>query len=80
MNEILIDPELDLEQPVEEPDEKTPPPGRSKSERIEQAITLMTDSIWAGVGLVLWMPQIVRVVITSAIRLTHATLTRQPTD
>jgi hypothetical protein len=40
----------------------------------------MADAVWAVVGLFLWIPQIVRVVITSALRLIHATLTRQPTD
>jgi hypothetical protein len=54
--------------------------GLSKSQRIEQAILLMADAVWAVVGLFLWIPQIVRVVITSALRLIHATLTRQPTD
>ena len=80
MSEILIDPELGLEEPIDEPVLEGVAAQRSKTERVEQAITLMTDTIWAGIGLVLWVPQIVRVLITSAVRLIHATLTRQPID
>lgn len=47
---------------------------------IEQLIILLADSVWAVVGLVLWIPQIVRVVLTTAIRLVHSALTGQPTD
>jgi hypothetical protein len=47
---------------------------------VEQVILLMADAVWAVVGLFLWIPQIVRVVLTSAFRLVHAALTRQPID
>lgn len=80
MNEILIDPELDLDQPIDEPVRESAERQSSKTERIEHVITLITDSLWAGIGLVLWLPQIVRVVIISAMRLIHAMLTRQPID
>ena len=70
MNELLQD--LDLEDSTTD---STPTPNR-----IEQIIVLLADSVWAVVGLVLWIPQIVRVVITSAIRLVHSALTRQPID
>lgn len=73
MNELLSD--LDLEESG--PPTKDRP---SKTQRIEQVILLMADAVWAVVGLFLWIPQIVRVVVTSAIRLVHAALTRQPTD
>jgi len=73
MSELLSD--LDL-------DEASDPSGESlpRTHRIEQVILLMADAVWAVVGLVLWIPQIVRVVITSAIRLIHAALTRQSID
>jgi hypothetical protein len=51
-----------------------------KPNRIEQVIVLLADAVWAVVGLVLWIPQIVRVVTTTAIRLVHSALTRQPID
>ncbi len=51
-----------------------------KPNRIEQTIVLLADAVWGVVGLVLWIPQIVRVVITSAVRLIHSALTRQPID
>ena len=70
MSELLQD--LDLE---ESPSSSSPTPNR-----IEQIIVLLADSVWAVVGLVLWIPQIVRVVITSAVRLVHSALTRQPID
>ena len=70
MDELLTD--VDLDEPA-----ATRPP---KTHRIEQAIVLMANSVWALVGLILWVPQIVRVVITSALRLIHAALTRQPID
>ena len=70
MNELLQD--LDLEDSTTD---STPEPNR-----IEQIIVLLADSVWAVVGLLLWIPQIVRVVITSAIRLVHSALTRQPID
>lgn len=70
MNQLLQD--LDLEDSTTD---STPKPNR-----IEQIIVLLADSVWAVVGLVLWIPQIVRVVITSAIRLVHSALTRQPID
>jgi len=73
MSELLSDLELDESG---EPDRKSLP----KTYRVEQTILLMADAVWAVVGLVLWIPQIVRVVITSAIRLIHAALTRQPID
>lgn len=50
------------------------------SERVEQGLVLAANAIWAVVGLVLWLPQIARVVLTSAARLVHAALTRQPAD
>lgn len=67
--------DLDLDESSESRKENLP-----KSQRIEQVILLMADAVWAVVGLVLWIPQIVRVVFTSAIRLIHAALTRQPID
>lgn len=70
MDELLSNPRLD------EPSAKRPP----KTRRIEQAIVLMANSVWAVVGLFLWIPQIVRVLLTSAARLIHAALTRQPID
>lgn len=70
MNDLLSNLDLD------EPGEVEPP----KSHPIEQAILLLADMVWAVVGLVLWIPQIVRVVVTSAARLVHAALTRQPID
>ena len=73
MNELLSD--LDLDEPSDSNQVKTP-----KTRRIEQAILLLADAVWAIVGLLLWIPQIVRVVITSAVRLVHAALTRQPTE
>ena len=73
MGELLSDLELGESRP--------PSKDRlSNTQRIEQVILLMADAVWAVVGLFLWIPQIVRVVITSAVRLIHATLTRQPTD
>jgi len=73
MSELLSD--LDLEESGDDTKRKLP-----KTQRIEQAIVLVADAVWAVVGLVLWIPQIVRVVITSAIRLVHAALTRQPIE
>ena len=70
MSELLQD--LDLEESA-----TTSAP---KPNRIEQVIVLLADAVWAVVGLVLWIPQIVRVVITTAIRLVHSALTRQPID
>lgn len=70
VSELLKD--LDLEEP---PTDSVPEPNR-----IEQVIVLLADAVWAVVGLVLWIPQIVRVVITTAIRLVHSALTRQPID
>ena len=70
MSELLQD--LDLEESVTD--------SAPKPNRIEQIIVLVADAVWAVVGLVLWIPQIVRVVITSAIRLVHSALTRQPID
>lgn len=73
MSELLSD--LDLEESGDDTRSKLP-----KTQRIEQIILLIADAVWAVVGLVLWIPQIVRVVITSAIRLIHSALTRQPID
>ena len=70
VSELLQD--LDVE------DSSTDP--AAKPNRIEQTIVLLADAVWAVVGLVLWIPQIVRVVITSAVRLIHSALTRQPID
>lgn len=70
MSELLKD--LDLEDPSTD--------SAPKPNRIEQTIVLLADAVWAVVGLVLWIPQVVRVVITSAIRLVHSALTRQAID
>ena len=70
MSDLLKD--LDLE---ESPTSSAPRPNR-----IEQVIVLLADAVWAVVGLVLWIPQIVRIVITTAIRLVHSALTRQSID
>lgn len=70
MSDLLQDLDLD-----ESPTDSAPKPNR-----IEQIIILTADAVWAVVGLVLWIPQIVRVVITSAIRLIHSALTRQSID
>ena len=53
---------------------------KPQTNRVEQVILLLADAVWAIVGLALWIPQIVRVVVTSAIRLVHAALTRQSID
>lgn len=50
------------------------------SERVEQGLVVAANAIWAVVGLGLWLPQIARVVLTSAGRLVHAAWTRQPAD
>ena len=73
MSELLSD--LDLEESGGDTRRKQP-----KTQRIEQAIVLMADAVWAVVGLFLWIPQIVRVVVTSVLRLIHSALTRQPID
>jgi hypothetical protein len=70
VSELLSD--LSLEEPTPE---RTP-----RTQRIEQAIVLMANSVWAVIGLILWIPQIGRVVVTSALRLIHAALTRQPIE
>jgi hypothetical protein len=70
VSDLLQD--LDLE---ESPTNSTPGPNR-----VEQVIILLADTVWAVVGLVLWIPQIVRIVVTTAIRLVHSALTRQPID
>ena len=70
MSDLLQD--LDLEE--------SPTTSGPKPNRIEQVIILLADAVWAVVGLVLWIPQIVRVVITTAVRLIHSALTRQPID
>ena len=70
MSELLQD--LDLEESATN--------SAPKPNRIEQVIVLLADAVWAVVGLVLWIPQIVRVVITTAIRLVHSALTRQPIE
>lgn len=70
MSELLQD--LDLEE--------SEPNSAPRPNRIEQVIVLLADAVWAVVGLVLWIPQIVRVVITTAIRLVHSALTRQPIE
>lgn len=82
MSELLTDLELDGSTPSAESSGADDSNGKSrpKTHHIEQAIVLMANAVWAVVGLVLWIPQIVRVVITSAIRLIHAALTRQPID
>lgn len=85
MNELLSD--LDLERSTRSTDSNSPKAagvsGRKalpKTHHIEQAIVLLADGLWAIVGLFLWIPQIVRVVVTTAMRLIHAALTRQPID
>ena len=82
MSELLSDLELDRSTPPADSSGADDSNGKSrpKTHHIEQAIVLMANAVWAVVGLVLWIPQIVRVVITSAIRLIHAALTRQPID
>jgi hypothetical protein len=66
---------------LDEPDlEGAPAAGRPAANRIEQAIVLAANGVWAIVGLALWIPQVVGVMITSATRLVHATLTRQPVE
>jgi len=60
--------------------EESPTSAAPRPNRIEQVIVLLADSVWAVVGLVLWIPQIVRVLITTAIRLVHSALTRQTID
>lgn len=50
------------------------------SERVEQGLVVAANVIWGVVGLALWLPQIARVVLTSAWRLVHAALTRQSPD
>lgn len=57
-----------------------PAPRTEPSERVEQGLVLAANAIWAVVGLVLWLPQIARVILTSAWRLVHAALTRQGAD
>jgi len=85
MNELLSD--LDLDRSTKPADSSgsrvaatAGRKSRPKTNQIEQAIVLMADCVWAVVGLVLWIPQIVRVVVTTAMRLIHAALTRQPID
>jgi len=73
MNELLGGLDLD------EPDDTGARP-KNQTNRVEQAILVMANAVWAVIGLFLWIPQIVRVVITSAFRLVHAALTRQSTD
>ncbi len=66
---------------MQDPDlEESPTSAAPRPNRIEQVIVLLADSVWAVVGLVLWIPQIVRVLITTAIRLVHSALTRQAID
>ncbi len=60
--------------------EESPTNPALRPNRIEQVIVLLADAVWAVVGLVLWIPQILRVVITTAIRLVHSALTRQSID
>lgn len=76
MSELFSDLDLDKS------DDSSASSGKSlpTTHRVEQVLLLMADAVWAVVGLVLWIPQIVRVVVTSAIRLVHAALTRQPID
>ncbi|MGB5550384.1 MAG: hypothetical protein WBO74_07795, partial [Thermoanaerobaculia bacterium] len=70
MSDLLQD--LDLEE--------SPTNSARRPNRIEQVIVLLADAVWAVVGPVLWIPQIVRVVVTTAIRLVHSALTRQSID
>jgi hypothetical protein len=61
-------------------DDEARPKRADPSERVEQSLVLAANAIWAVVGLLLWLPQIARVVLTSAWRLVHAALTRQSPD
>lgn len=54
--------------------------GAATAGRIERAIVTAANFVWAVVGLVLWIPQVVRVVLTSVVRLVHCALTRQPAE
>jgi len=61
-------------------DDEAKPERADPSERVEQGLVMAANAIWAVVGLLLWLPQIARVVLTSAWRLVHAALTRQSPD
>ncbi len=52
--------------------------GPPKPNPIEHGIVLAANAVWAVVGLLLWLPQLARVVLLSAVRLVHGALTRQP--
>ncbi len=54
--------------------------GRPKPNPIEHGIVLAANAVWAVVGLVLWLPQLARVVLLAAVRVVHSALTRQPVE
>lgn len=57
-----------------------PDQGQTEVGRIERVILLLANSVWAVVGLFLWIPQVARVVLTSVFRLIHTALTHQSVD
>ncbi len=59
------------------PEEEGGPP---KPNPIEQGIVLAANAVWAVVGLLLWLPQLARVVLVAAVRVVHSALTRQPVE
>jgi hypothetical protein len=61
-------------------DDLAPAPRPDPSQRVEHGLVVAANAIWAVVGLLLWLPQIARVVLTSVWRLVHAALTRQSPD
>jgi hypothetical protein len=54
--------------------------GPPKPNAIEQGIVLAANAVWAVVGLLLWLPQLARVVLLSSVRIVHSALTRQPVE
>lgn len=47
---------------------------------IELVLITVANTIWAVVGLILWLPQTVRAVLGAALRTIHAALTNQSSD
>jgi hypothetical protein len=47
---------------------------------VEGVLVTVANGIWAVVGLVLWLPQVVRAVLGAALRTVHAALTNQSSD
>ncbi len=54
--------------------------GPPKPNPIEHGIVLAANAVWAVVGLMLWLPQIARVLLVAAVRVVHSALTRQPVE